>query len=73
LLEGIAGARVSMFGPISAAYVILYFHHAHSLAQGLEGMRSELGGANLLEGMARREENHAYNEEMRARKKRKQA
>jgi hypothetical protein len=35
LQEGVASTRVNLFGPISAAYAILYFHLAHGLAQGL--------------------------------------
>jgi hypothetical protein len=40
LQEGVANTRVSMLCPISAAYTILSFHRAHSLAQGLEGGHS---------------------------------
>jgi hypothetical protein len=35
LQEGVASVRVSMLGPASVAYVILYFHHARGLVQGL--------------------------------------
>jgi hypothetical protein len=35
LQEGVASARVSTIGPISTAYMILSFHCARGLAQGL--------------------------------------
>jgi hypothetical protein len=62
-----------MFGPVSAAYEILSFHHAHGLAQGLEGARSESRYANLPADAARREADHAFNEKMRTQKERRQA
>jgi hypothetical protein len=42
-----------MFRPILVSYMILSFHHAHSLKQGLGGARSELQDANLPEDVAR--------------------
>jgi hypothetical protein len=37
LQGGVASARVSILGPVLAAFVILSFHHSHDLAQGFEG------------------------------------
>jgi hypothetical protein len=37
LQEGVASTSVSMFRPISVSYMILSFHHAHNLKQGLGG------------------------------------
>jgi hypothetical protein len=62
LQEGLASARVSMLGPILAAYVILSSHHAHDLAHGLVDGNSEAWDANLPEDSTRREVNHAFNE-----------
>jgi hypothetical protein len=73
LHEGVASNRVSMFGPISVAYVILFFHHAHILAQRIGGACSEPWDANLPEDVARQEEKHASNKKVWARKERKQA
>jgi hypothetical protein len=41
LQEGVTSVRVSMLGPVLTAYMIVSFHHAHSLTQGLEGNRSK--------------------------------
>jgi hypothetical protein len=62
LQGGVASTRVSMLGPVSMAYVILSFHQAHGLAQGLEGGRSELWDVNLRKDVARQEAKHAFNE-----------
>jgi hypothetical protein len=62
-----------MFGPVLAAYMILSFHCALNLAQGLEGARSELQGANLPEDVMRREANCVFNEKMQTHKERRQA
>jgi hypothetical protein len=64
LQERIASTRVSMFGRVSMAYVILYFHRIDRLAQGLEGACSEPWGANLPEEMMTPEESHIFNENM---------
>jgi hypothetical protein len=55
------------------AYVILSFHRAHGLAQGLRGTRSEPQDANQLEDTVRREMNQTSNKKVRARRERKQA
>jgi hypothetical protein len=67
LQEGFANARVSMLGPVSVAYAILSFHHAHGLTQGLRGGRSELWHTNLPEDAVRWEAKHAFNEKAHAR------
>jgi hypothetical protein len=64
LQEGLASARVSMLGPILAAYTILSSHHAHDLAQGLVDGNSEAWDANLPEDATRQEVNHAFNEKV---------
>jgi hypothetical protein len=66
LQEGVASARVSMFGPISAAYTILSFHHTRDLAQGLEDGHSEPWDVNSPEDVARREVKHTFNEKAQA-------
>jgi hypothetical protein len=62
-----------MFGRVSMAYVILYFHRIDRLAQGLEGACSEPWGANLPEEMMTPEESHIFNENMQEWKEREQA
>jgi hypothetical protein len=47
-----------MFGPVSVAYVILSFHHAHSLAQGLGGAHGEPQNVHPLKDAPRREARH---------------
>jgi hypothetical protein len=64
LREGVARTSVSLFGSVSVAYIILYFHHAHGLAPGLGGARSTPQGVNLPEDTVRREVNCARNEKM---------
>jgi hypothetical protein len=54
LQEGVVSIRVSLFEPISMAYTLLSFHHAHGLVQGLGGVCSELRSAKLPEDAARR-------------------
>jgi hypothetical protein len=68
LQEGVASTRVILFGPVSAAYVILYFHLTHGLAQSLGGTCSEPWGAKPPEDMVRWEANCALNEKMKAQK-----
>jgi hypothetical protein len=70
LQEGVASTRVSMFGPVLVAYMILSFHRTHGLAQGPVGTCSEPRGANMAEDAVRRETNHDFNEKMRAWKER---
>jgi hypothetical protein len=48
-----------MFGPISAAYTILSFHHAHALVQGPRGTHTEPRDAHPLEDAARQDASHA--------------
>jgi hypothetical protein len=59
LQEGVASTRVSMFEPVSAAYVILSFDRANGLAHGLGGARSRPRDAHPLEDVARQEASHA--------------
>jgi hypothetical protein len=73
LQEWVANTRVSLFGPVSAAYAILYFHRVHGLAQGLGGARSEPRSAKLPKDAMRCVANHALNEKMWAWKERRQA
>jgi hypothetical protein len=73
LQEGVASTKVSMFGPILAAYAILSFNHTHSLAHYLRGAHSKSQGANLPEDAVRWEANCASNEKTRAQRERKQA
>jgi hypothetical protein len=70
LQEGVASARFSMLGPISVAYVILSFHHAHSLAQCLKGGCGEMRDTNPPEDAVRREVEHASNEKVWAQRER---
>jgi hypothetical protein len=67
LRRGISCIRVSKSGPILAAFVILSFHYARDLAQGLGGDRGEPRYADFPSNAARKEVRHASNEEMRAR------
>jgi hypothetical protein len=62
LQEGFANATVSTPGPALVAYVILSFHHARSLAQGLSGGRDELCDASLPGDAARWEAKNAFKE-----------
>jgi hypothetical protein len=64
LQEGIVGSRVSTLGPILAAYEILSFHCAHSLAQGLGGGCSKLQEVDSPEDAARQEASHVFNEKV---------
>jgi hypothetical protein len=50
LQEGVASARVSLFGPALAAYAILSFHLSHGLAQVLRGVRSKPWGCGEVGG-----------------------
>jgi regulator of protease activity HflC (stomatin/prohibitin superfamily) len=59
-----------MLGPVSVAYMILSFHHAHGLAQGLKAGHSEPRDANPPEDVARREVKHAFDEKMWAQRER---
>jgi hypothetical protein len=65
LWRGVACARVSMLGPISAAFAILSFLCAHDLAQGLGSGHGESQDANSPEDTAKREARHASDEEKR--------
>jgi hypothetical protein len=53
LREWATSTRVSMFGPVSAAYMILSFYCACDHAQGLWGTRSKLWDAHLLKDASR--------------------
>jgi hypothetical protein len=61
LQEGVASTRVSMFRPVLVSYMILSYHCAHSLMQGLRGARSEPQDANLPEDVVRRKVNRLPN------------
>jgi hypothetical protein len=50
LREGVASTRVGLFGSVLVSYVILSFHHACGLAQGLRGARRVLRGCQLAQG-----------------------
>jgi hypothetical protein len=59
-----------MFGPISATYVILSFHHTCGLTKGLGGARSEPQDAHPPEDVARCEATHASSKMERAQRER---
>jgi hypothetical protein len=67
---GVASDRVSMLGPILAAFTILSFHCARDLMQGLGGGRSEPRDADPPEDAARREAKCASDGETRAQRER---
>jgi hypothetical protein len=69
--RGITSARVSTLGPISVAFMILSFHCAHDLAQGLGGSRGESRDADLPVDAIVWEARHASNRATRAREERK--
>jgi hypothetical protein len=68
--RGIASVSVSTSGPILAAFVIISFHCAHNLAQGLGGGHGEPWDADSPMDAARWEARHASSEETRSREDR---
>jgi hypothetical protein len=73
LREGVASTMFHLLGSILIVYMILSFHCAHGLVQGLRGAHSEPRGVKLPKDVARREANRAHNRWMRAWKVRKEA
>jgi hypothetical protein len=63
LQERVASTRVSFSRPVSMAYTILSLHHAHSLAQGLEGAHSEPQGGEGVGDDTPNESRSSYEEE----------
>jgi hypothetical protein len=70
LQGGVASDRVSTLGPISVAFMILSFHCARDLMQGLGGGRSEPRDADPPEDAARREAKRASHGETWAQRER---
>jgi hypothetical protein len=70
LWRGIPSVRVGTLGPISTTFMIIFFHYAHDLAQGLGGGRDKPWDADSPSDATRWEARHASSEEMRVREER---